>query len=146
ENAHMEIVSPFTGIRESRVIVGKYVLTAEDIVSMRKFDDAVVVAGYPVDIHYSKGGDCTMIFTDDAYDIPYRVLVPEKIEGLLVAGRCSSMTHEAMAGTRVMSTCMALGEAAGSAARIALEDGVLPSEVDVQKVREDLLANGAYLG
>ena len=68
ENAHMEIVSPFTGIRESRVIVGKYVLTAEDIVSMRKFDDAVVVAGYPVDIHHSKGGDCTMIFTDDAYD------------------------------------------------------------------------------
>jgi hypothetical protein len=56
------------------------------------------------------------------------------------------MNHEAMAGTRVMSTCMALGEAAGSAARIALEDGVLPSEVDVRKVREDLLANGAYLG
>jgi hypothetical protein len=146
ENAHMEIVSPFTGIRESRVIVGKYVLTAEDIVSMKKFDDAVVVAGYPVDIHHSTGGDCTMIFTEDSYDIPYRVLVPEKIEGLLVAGRCSSMNHEAMAGTRVMSTCMALGEAAGSAARIALEDGVLPSAVDVNKVRTDLLENGAYLG
>ena len=87
-----------------------------------------------------------MIFTEDSYDIPYRVLVPEKIEGLLVAGRCSSMNHEAMAGTRVMSTCMALGEAAGSAARIALEDGVLPSAVDVNKVRTDLLKNGAYLG
>ena len=138
--------TPFTGIRESRVIVGKYVLTAEDIVAMRHFDDAVVVAGYPVDIHHSTGGDCTMIFTDDAYDIPYRVLVPEKVESLLVAGRCSSMNHEAMAGTRVMSTCMALGEAAGTAARIALEDGVLPSVVDVQKVRADLLDNGAYLG
>ena len=87
-----------------------------------------------------------MIFTEDAYDIPDRVLVPEKVEGLLVAGRCSSMNHEAMAGTRVMSTCMALGEAAGSAARIALEDGVLPSAVDVQKVRADLLENGVYLG
>ncbi len=146
EHAHMEIVSPFTGIRESRVIVGKYVLTAEDIVSMKKFDDAVVVAGYPVDIHHSKGGDCTMIFTDDAYDIPYRVLVPEKVEALLVAGRCSSMNHEAMAGTRVMSTCMALGEAAGTAARVALEDGVLPSAVDVDKVRAELLENGVYLG
>ena len=146
ENAYMQIVAPFTGVRESRVIVGKYVLTAEDIVSMRKFNDAVVVAGYPVDIHHSTGGDCTMIFTEDAYDIPYRVLVPEKVESLLVAGRCSSMNHEAMAGTRVMSTCMALGEAAGTAARIALEDGVLPSVVDVQKVRADLLDNGAYLG
>ena len=146
EHAHMEIVSPFTGIRESRVIVGKYVLTAEDIVSMKKFDDAVVVAGYPVDIHHSKGGDCTMIFTDDAYDIPYRVLVPEKVEALLVAGRCSSMNHEAMAGTRVMSTCMALGEAAGTAARVALEDGVLPSSVNVAKLRAELLENGAYLG
>ena len=146
ENAYMQIVAPFTGVRESRVIVGKYVLTAEDIVSMRKFNDAVVVAGYPVDIHHSTGGDCTMIFTEDAYDIPYRVLVPEKVESLLVAGRCSSMNHEAMAGTRVMSTCMALGEAAGTAARIALEDGVLPSAVDVQKVRADLLDNGAYLG
>ena len=146
ENAYMEIVSPFTGIRESRVIVGKYVLTAEDIVAMKKFDDAVVVAGYPVDIHHSKGGDCTMIFTEDAYDIPYRVLVPEKVEGLLVAGRCSSMNHEAMAGTRVMSTCMALGEAAGTAARVALETGVLPSAVDVQKVRAELLENGVFLG
>lgn len=146
ENARMEKVSPFTGIRESRVIVGKYVLTAEDIVSMRHFDDAVVVAGYPVDIHHSTGGDCTMIFTEDAYDIPYRVLVPEKVEGLLVAGRCSSMNHEAMAGTRVMSTCMALGEAAGTAARVALEDGVEPSGVDVNKVRAELLENGAYLG
>lgn len=146
EHAHMEIVSPFTGIRESRVIVGKYVLTAEDIVSMKKFDDAVVVAGYPVDIHHSKGGDCTMIFTDDAYDIPYRVLVPEKVEALLVAGRCSSMNHEAMAGTRVMSTCMALGEAAGTAARVALEDGVLPSSVNVAKLRAELLDNGVYLG
>lgn len=145
-NAWLDKVAPFMGIRESRVIVGKYVMTAEDMVSMRRFDDVITVAGYPVDIHHSKGGDCTMVFTEDAYDIPYRVLVPEKIEGLLVAGRCSSMNHEAMAGTRVMSTCMGLGEAAGTAARIALEDGVLPSEVNVRKVQKALLENGAYLG
>lgn len=146
EDAYVDKVAPFMGIRESRVIVGKYVMTAEDMLSMKKFDDAIAVGGYPVDIHHSKGGDCSMYFTEDAYDLPYRVLVPEKIEGLLVAGRCSSMNHEAMAGTRVMSTCMALGEAAGTAARVALEDGVLPSEVDVRKVRAELLENGVYLG
>ena len=146
EDAYVDKVAPFMGIRESRVIVGKYILTAEDVLNMKHFDDVITVAGYPVDIHHSKGGDCTMLFTKDAYDIPYRVLVPEKTEGLLVAGRCSSMNHEAMAGTRVMSTCMALGEAAGSAARIALEDNVLPSEVDVHKVQKDLLENGAWLG
>lgn len=146
EDAYVDKVAPFMGIRESRVIVGKYVMTAEDMLSMKKFDDAIAVGGYPVDIHHSNGGDCSMYFTEDAYDLPYRVLVPEKIEGLLVAGRCSSMNHEAMAGTRVMSTCMALGEAAGTAARVALEDGVLPSEVDVRKVRAELLENGVYLG
>lgn len=146
EDATVEKVAPFTGIRESRVIVGKYVLTAEDILSLKHFDDVVVVAGYPVDIHHSKGGDCTMLFTKDAYDIPYRVLVPEKVGSLLVAGRCSSMNHEAMAGTRVMSTCMALGEAAGTAARIALEDGVQPADVDIRKLQAELRSNGAYLG
>lgn len=146
DKAWIETVAPFMGIRESRVIVGKYVMTAEDILQQKHFDDVIAVAGYPVDIHHAKGGDCTMLFCDDAYDIPYRVLVPEKIENLLVAGRCSSMNHEAMAATRVMSTCMALGEAAGTAARIALAAGVKPSQVDVAEVQKALLANGAYLG
>lgn len=146
ENAWVDKVAPFMGIRESRVIVGKYVMTAQDMLQMRKFEDVIAVGGYPVDIHHSTGGDCTMLFSEDAYDIPYRVLVPETVEGLLVAGRCSSMNHEAMAGTRVMSTCMALGEAAGTAARVALQTGVLPSQVDVKAVQAELLSNGAFLG
>lgn len=145
ENAWMEKVAPFMGIRESRVTVGKYVLTAQDILACRSFDDAIAVASYPVDLHHPKGGDCTLEYCGDCYDIPYRSLVPEKIENLLVAGRCSSFNHEAMASTRVMSTCMALGEAAGRAARIALKDGVKPSQVDVQKLRDELRATGAYL-
>ena len=146
ENAWLERSAAFMGIRETRVIVGKYVMTAKDILEQKRFADAIAVAGYPVDIHHAQGGDCTMLFCDDAYEIPYGVLVPEKIESLLVAGRCSAMNHEAMAATRVMSTCMALGEAAGVAARVALADGVEPSRVNVEKVREALLANGAYLG
>lgn len=146
EKAWLDRVAPFMGIRESRVTVGKYVLTAEDILACRRFDDTIAVASYPVDLHHPKGGDCTLEYCGDCYDIPYRSLVPEKIENLLVAGRCASFTHEAMASTRVMSTCMALGEAAGRAARIALEDGVKPSQVDVDKLRRELSETGAYLG
>ena len=145
-DARIEKVAPFMGIRESRVIVGKYVLTAEDILEDRRFDDAIAVAGYPVDIHHAKGGDCTLYWCDDCYDIPYRTLIPAHVGNLLVAGRCSSMNHEAMASTRVMSTCMALGEAAGRAARLALKAGVQPADLDVEALRAELRATGAYLG
>jgi hypothetical protein len=127
------------------VIVGRYVLTAEDILACRHFDDAIAVASYPVDIHHATGGDCTLHWCEDCYDIPYRSLVPAFVGNLLVAGRCSSMNHEAMASTRVMSTCMALGEAAGRAARIAIEDGVSVADVNVEKVRDELRETGAYL-
>ena len=143
--AHLEKIAPFMGIRESRVIVGKYVLTAEDILEDRRFADAIAVAGYPVDIHHAKGGDCTLYWCDDCYDIPYRTLIPAAVGNLLVAGRCSSMNHEAMASTRVMSTCMALGEAAGRAARLALKQGVQPADLDVETLRAELRATGAYL-
>lgn len=133
------------GIRESRVIVGKYVMTAEDMINQKSQEDKICRAGYPVDIHHSEGDDCTMVFCEDAYDISYRVLVPEHIENLLVAGRCSSMNHEAMAGTRVMSTCMALGQAAGTAARVALKSGVKVSDVDVKIVQDELENNGVIL-
>lgn len=146
KDAWIDKVAPFMGIRESRVIKGRYVMTAEDILSQKKFDDVIAMAGYPVDIHHSTGGDCTMIYCDDAYGIPYRVLVPEKVGGLLVAGRCSSMNHEAMAATRVMSTCMALGEAAGTASRIALESGVELADVDILRLQKELKENNAYLG
>lgn len=145
ENAWLDRTASFLGIRESRVTVGRYVLTAEDILACRRFDDAIAVASYPVDLHHPKGGDCTLQYCGDCYDIPYRTLVPVRVENLLVAGRCSSFTHEAMASTRVMSTCMALGEAAGRAARIALRDGVKPSEVDVEALRRELRETGAYL-
>ncbi len=145
ENAWVDKVAPFMGIRESRVMEGRYVLTAQDIIECRRFDDAIAVAAYPVDIHHAKGGDCTMYFCPEDYDIPYRSLLPNEYDNLLVAGRCSSMNHEAMASTRVMSTCMALGEAAGRAARIALADGVRPADVNVGKLRAELRETGAYL-
>ena len=145
ENAWIDRIAPFMGIRESRVIKGKYVLTADDILSGRKFDDAIGVASYPVDIHHATGGDCSLYWCDDCYDLPYRILVPENTDNLLVAGRCCSMTHEAMASVRVMSSCMALGEAAGRAAQIAIEDNVPIQDVNIQRLRQVLIQNNVYL-
>ena len=132
-------------IRESRVIVGRYILTADDILACRRFDDAVAVASYPVDIHHAVGGDCTLYWCDDCYDIPYRSLVPAAVGGLLVAGRCASLSHEAMASARVMSTCMAMGEAAGRAAAIAAREGIGAGDIDVEMLQRELVNSGAYL-
>lgn len=145
-NAWVDKVAPFLGIRESRQIDAEYMLTENDILESRRFPDCIAVGGYPVDIHHSTGKDCTMLFAKDNYDIPYRCLVPKGVEGLLVAGRCSGYTHEAMASARVMSTCMAVGEAAGRAARIAQSEGVEPSMVNVEALRKELKEAGAYLG
>ena len=70
-------------------------MTQEDILSCGRFDDAVAVASYPLDIHHPQGGGCTLEWCGDCYDIPYRSLVPLKVDNLLVAGRSISTTHEA---------------------------------------------------
>jgi hypothetical protein len=145
EASYFTKMAPFLGIRETRRIVGKYVLTAEDILSCRRFDDSIAVASYPLDIHHPEGGGCTLTWCGDSYDIPYRSLIPEKIENLIVAGRCISTTHEAMSAIRVMAPCMAMGEAAGRAAKIAVRENISPSAISVEKLREELLTKGAYL-
>lgn len=146
QNSHFTKMAPFLGIRETRRIVGNYVMTAEDILSCKRFDDAVAVASYPLDIHHPEGGGCTLTWCGDSYDIPYRSLVPSHVKNLLVAGRSISTTHEAMSAIRVMAPCMAMGEAAGRAAKLAVRRGVTPADVDVEELRADLKAAGAYLG
>src|SRR5690606_349576 len=145
ENAHFAKTAPFLGIRESRRIVGEYVMNQEDVLECRHFDDAIAVAAYPIDIHRPGDQGCTLIWCGDCYDIPYRSLVPQKVENLLVAGRPISTTHEAMGATRVMATCMALGEAAGRAAKLAIRSGVAAKDIDVQALRRELVEKGAYL-
>lgn len=145
EQAQFTKTAPFLGLRETRRIVGQYVLNREDILSCRRFEDAIAVASYPVDLHHPNDNDCTMEWCGDCYDIPYRCLLPQKIDRLLVAGRCVSTTHEAMAAIRVMSTCMAMGEAAGRAAAMAVAEGASPARISVAKLRKELLARGAYL-
>jgi hypothetical protein len=145
ENAYFLKTAPFLGIRETRRINGLYTMTREDIMSCRHFDDAIAVASYPLDIHHPQGGGCTLEWCGDCYDVPYRSLVPQKIKNLLVAGRCISTTHEAMSAIRVMAPCMAMGEAAGRAAKQAVRRNVQPADVDVQQLQQELLSKGAYL-
>ena len=144
ENAYVDRVAPFMGIRESRRIVGEYILTEQDIFDCARFPDAIGVASYPVDLHHPVGGDCTLMWCPDCYDIPYRCLVPQKIDGLLCAGRNISATHLALASVRVMGPAMCLGEAAGKAAALCVKDGVQPRTLNVQKLQKALREEGVY--
>jgi hypothetical protein len=145
ENCYFTKTAPFLGIRETRRIAGRYVMTREDILSCRRFDDAIAVASYPIDLHHPNDNGCTLEWCGDCYDLPYRSLLPLNVSGLLVAGRSISSTHEAMSAIRVMATCMAMGEAAGRAARLAVEHRVLPEDLDVRELQGALLGGGAYL-
>lgn len=136
------------GVRETRRIIGEYVLTAEDLASGRRFEDVIALAGYPVDIHPVDGsgsGLRTDLATADVYEVPYRSLVPLQVEDLLVAGRCLSATHEAAGAVRVMPPCFAMGQAAGTAAALAAERGRSPRRLDVLELQAELRKQGAIL-
>lgn len=143
-NITLEQTASHIGVRESRRIKGVYTLTLDDVLNGRKFDDGIALCTFPVDIHQpDKDGQST--YFPQPYHIPYRCLVPEKIDGLLVAGRCISGTHEAHASYRVTGNCMAMGEAAGIAAAIAVRDGVNVRDIDTGKLLAKLRENGAVL-
>lgn len=144
ENAYVDRVAPFMGVRETRRIDGEYVLTEQDIFDCKRFDDAVAVSAYPVDQHHPVGGDCSLYWCPDCYDIPYRCLVPKKVDNLLVAGRCVSMSHLALASARVMGPAMALGEAAGKAAALCAKDGVTPRKLNMDELHQALVDEDVY--
>ncbi len=145
EKAYFLKTAPFVGIRETRRINGQYTMTQEDILGCRHFEDAIAVASYPLDIHHPDGGGCTLTWCGDCYDIPFRSLIPQKVKNLIVAGRSISTTHEAMSAIRVMAPCMAMGEAAGRAAKMAVRNGVPVGEISVEQLQEELVESGAFL-
>ncbi|MFD1718477.1 FAD-dependent oxidoreductase [Georgenia deserti] len=136
------------GVRETRRIVGDYTLTLKDLETGRHFEDVIGTCGYPVDIHspVDEGGRLEDDETANVYEMPYRMLVPRDLDGVLVAGRCVSASHEALAAIRVMPPSFAMGQAAGTAAALAVAAGVQPRSVDVATLQHQLLEDGAYLG
>ena len=127
--------APLLGIRESRRIVGEYTLTREDLGAGRRFPDDITTAAFGVDIH-NPLDDSQQCYPVQRYGIPYRALIPRGAEGLLVAGRCISGTHEAMASYRVTGDCAAMGEAAGIAAALAARTGRGVREIGAEEIRE----------
>jgi len=137
------------GVRESRRILGHYLLTRRDVLDARKFEDGVARASFWIDFHDSPPGHTLPYSLDyvkatrpaegDWYEIPYRCLVPKEVSGILVAGRCISCDRDAQASLRVMPTCFFTGAAAGRAAAISVSQGILPHELDGQQVRQVLL-------
>jgi hypothetical protein len=146
-NARLTATGVQTGIRESRRIVGEYTLTRDDVLEGRTFEDAVARSAYPIDIHNPSGsGTVTHRLAPGAtYEIPYRCLVPAGVDGLLVAGRCISTTHEALASTRLTPTVMTLGQAAGTAAALSLHGDRRLRDLDTGVLRKELIAAGVDL-
>jgi hypothetical protein len=133
------------GVRESRRIMGDYVLTADDLIAGRAFDDAVSMGAYHIDIHRPSG---TWVDSHNvrAYTIPLRSLIARDVDGLLMAGKCLSATHEAVASTRVIPICMGQGQAVGTAAAIAVNGRRSIRDISIATLQETLAAQGAEIG
>ena len=147
EEAYLLMSGVQVGVRETRRIIGEYIMTGRDVVEARKFRDSIAKGSYPIDIH-NPLGEGTVIKAPppgEFYEIPYRCLIPRKVENLLVAGRCISTTHEAQAAVRVIPIAVAIGQAAGTAAAMSVKYGVCPRTLDVHMLRETLKKQGANL-
>ena len=138
--------SPAIGVRESRRVIGDYRLTRDDVLDARRFEDEIALCGAPIEDH-AAGADTRWTYVPESgvYGIPYRCLLPEGVEGMLVAGRCFSATHDAHASARSMATCMAMGQAAGTAAAMSVASQATPRSVEHAALRSCLLENHALL-
>ncbi len=141
-SARVSEIAPFVGVRETRRIVGEYILNEDDMLACRKFEDRIAMGGRVVDIYDPTPGnsqscrDMYMRFPD-AYYIPFRCLVPKKIDNLLVAGRSISVSYRPFGSTRVMAECMATGQVAGTAAALAVKQNISPRELGIENLRDE---------
>ena len=149
KNAFIARAGMELGVRESRHIKGKYVLTEKNVTEGRKFSDTIGRGGFPVDIH---GGNKTAVSEGtgglwkelkDCYDIPYRALIPESVEGLLLAGRWISGTYEASASFRTQGVVMGFSQASGIAAALCVKHGCQPAQLPAARIQEKLIEIGA---
>ncbi len=149
EKSYIVDIPPQLGIRETRRINGRYMLTREDVLTCASFDDSIGVNGWPIEAHVA--GDVIWEWPDipgsRGYNhLPYRMLLPQNVDNLLVAGRCASMTHEAQSAARVSGACFVMGEAAATASHLALAGNGNPADIDITQLQDTLLRNGAFLG
>lgn len=146
EHSQLDSLSVQIGIRETRRVFGDYRLTRQDVLTAKQFDDQIGLCGAPIEDHHG-GADTHWQYLPEGkcVGIPYRTLLPEGAENLLVAGRCFSATHDAQASVRSMGQCMAMGQAAGTAAALACRSGLTPRNLPFSALRDRLLSDGAIL-
>jgi FAD dependent oxidoreductase len=147
EDSYIVDIAPQIGIRETRRIIGEYQLSESDVLDCSTFPDSIGVNGWPVEAHVK--GDVEIRFhrgPEGVNQLPFRMTIPRAVDNLFVAGRCASMTHGGQSAARVSGPCFAMGQAAGTAADLALKAGVPCRDVDYGHLRDRLLAGGAYLG
>jgi hypothetical protein len=146
ENSQLATFGTQIGVRETRRVYGDYRLTKEDVLSARQFDDQIGLCGAPIEDHH-EGADTKWIYLPTGYcvGIPYRTLLPRDSTNVLVAGRCFSATHNAHASVRSMAQCMAMGQAAGTAAAMATKKNCMPREVAFSALHDSLWQAGAVL-
>lgn len=144
EEAWLSDTAPQVGIRQTRQLEGRTRLGNADVVSGAKSPSAIARSAWPIELH---AGDRPRVewLLDDFYEIPYHCFVPRRGQGLLVAGRCLSAEHEAVASARVTAQCFAYGHAIGHAAAIAVNNKLSPAEVDPAEIRQFLRRDGAHL-
>lgn len=147
ENAKLKSTGSYIGIRESRHIKGDYRLTADDLLSAKVPEDSILLSANSVDVHgrFGPASNEYVPINGDYYGVPYRSLIAHGVEGLLLAGRCVSADSTAAGAIRVMPPCMAMGQAAGTAAAMAAKAGVSPRSIDAQALRTRLKENNAVL-
>lgn len=147
ENSFLMMTAAEIGVRESRMIVGEYVLTEKDCRAFTKFEDGIAACNYDIDIHNPEGSGTSHYYFPEGefYTIPYRSLIPKGVSNMLVAGRCISSDHGAQASYRIMPTVCCIGEAAGSAIAMAVTNGTDVRAVNTNELRETLKANGAFI-
>src|SRR3984885_6137092 len=149
EKSYIVDLPPQLGIRETRRVIGGYMLSGEDVLDCASFDDSIGVNGWPMEQHVA--GNVIFKFppipeSRGFNELPYRMLMPEGLDNLLVAGRCASMTHDGQSAARVSGACFAMGEAAGTAAALALAGNRIPREIPIEKLQQALQHQGAFIG
>lgn len=147
ENSTVISIANEIGVRESRKLVGRHVLTTEELKDCVEFEDTIAIGNYEIDIHSPTGTGTELYYfkPEEYYKIPYRSLLPKEYTNLLVVGRSISASHEAQAAIRIMPICACIGEAGGTAVALAAEAGVGVTEIDVKKLQRTLVKNGAKL-
>jgi hypothetical protein len=144
EQAFLMNFSTQIGVRETRRLLGEYRLTRGDVLNARRFDDAIAQCGAPIEDHHA-GSSTRWEYVPEGgtYDIPYRALLPVGVPNLIVAGRCLSADHDAHASVRSMGQCMAMGQAAGTAAAMSARSGAALNALPVAELQTTLRAHGA---